>query len=118
MQLDLRTLQMFHRMAREGVNSASSRLNNISTLNSEVAVTRIQFVAHDALNDEFQDEEHLGVSVDLGAEFPGNPLSCSMKMPLTVSPITSSLSLRGIWMTKRTIRRSAFRTRRYRSLGI
>jgi len=74
MQLDLRTLQMFHRMAREGVNSASSRLNNISTLNSEVAVTRIQFVAHDALNDEFQDEEHLGVGVDLGGGISGQSI--------------------------------------------
>lgn len=66
MELDLKALRTFHRMAREGAGVAATRLSNLTGVDTNVDVTKIKFVNAADIRQEFDgDMEHLSVRVDL-----------------------------------------------------
>ena len=65
MKLDVNTLGTFHEMAREGAQGAAGRLSKMAAVETQLDVTKVNFMSEADIRAEFDDGDYLGVQVRL-----------------------------------------------------
>ncbi len=74
MKLDVNALGTFHRIAREGATLAAGRLTRLADVDTQVGVTKLNFMRGSELRREFEDGERVGIRVALSGGLEGHSL--------------------------------------------
>jgi chemotaxis protein CheC len=64
-EVDVRKLELFNKMAKEGAETVSDHLNQLSGLNTEIEVSKINFLDMDDVRTHLGDHEQVGIYVEL-----------------------------------------------------
>jgi chemotaxis protein CheC len=65
MRLDINTLGTLHDMAHEGAQAAADRLSKMTNVETQLDVTKVNFMSEEDIRAEFDDEAYFGVQVQL-----------------------------------------------------
>ena len=75
MKLDVNTLGTFYRMAHEGAGLAAGRLTRMAGVDTQVGVTKLNFMRGSEIRRDFDDGvEKVGIRVDLTGGIEGHSL--------------------------------------------
>jgi chemotaxis protein CheC len=64
-RVDVRKLELFNEMAKEGANTVSGHLNQMSGLDTEIEVSKINFLDMEDVKTHLGDHEQVGIYVQL-----------------------------------------------------
>jgi chemotaxis protein CheC len=65
LMLDIRKLGLFNRMAKEGGNTVASHLSDTTGMDTEMEITKINFIAVEDIKRGVGAEEQIGINVEL-----------------------------------------------------
>jgi chemotaxis protein CheC len=65
LMLDIRKLGLFNRMAKEGGNTVASHLSDMTGMDTEMEITKINFIAVEDIKRGVGAEEQIGINIEL-----------------------------------------------------
>lgn len=65
LQIDIRKLGLFNKMAKEGGNTVASHLNQMTGLETEMEITKINFIDIPDIKAHVGDEAQIGISIEM-----------------------------------------------------
>lgn len=65
LEVDIRKLALFNKMAKQGGNTVADHLSQMTGLETEMEVTKINFIDVEDIKNHVGDEEQIGISIEM-----------------------------------------------------
>jgi len=84
--IDIRKLGLFNKMAKDGGNTVADHLSQMTGMETEMEITKINFIDIPDIRAHVGDDEQIGISIEMLEQPTGTSSFCSTRPTRSSSP--------------------------------